>query len=106
MVGPACIDIWRAEESVSVCRLAVEGELDVETGPILTGCIQDMSGLDSRVRLDLSRVSFIDCTGLAAILTALRAARAEGWVLEVDENVSRPVRRIIEISGVEQLMWP
>jgi anti-anti-sigma factor len=106
MVGPACIDIWRAEESPGVSRLAVEGELDVETGPILTGCIEDIGGAGRRVLLDLSGVTFIDCTGLAAILSALQDARSEGWKLEVDADASRPVRRIVEISGVEQMMWP
>lgn len=106
MVRTECFDIWYSMESESVCRLGVEGELDVETAAHLTDYLNELKVPASRLRLDLSGVTFIDCTGLAAVLGALRKARARQMTLEVDRNVSRPVRRIIEFLEVAPLLWP
>lgn len=106
MVGTACFDIWYSMESESVCRLGVEGELDVETAPHLIDYMTQLKVPASRLCLDLSGVTFIDCTGLAALLGALRKARARQMTLVVDRNVSRPVRRIIEFLEVAPLVWP
>jgi anti-sigma B factor antagonist len=105
MSGTSILDIRFSQEADSVHRLGVTGELDAETGPrLLASLLQD--GLVGEVRLDLSGVTFIDCSGLSILLRGLREARRHGHELAVDPDVSHPVERMIEMTGVGRLVWP
>jgi anti-anti-sigma factor len=49
--------------------------------------------------IDLGAVTFLDSTGLAALLDADRAVRAVGGRLDL-VNLQHPVRRVLELTGV------
>lgn len=87
-------------------RVRVTGELDAATGPGLLTNLRQASQAASRVCLDLAGVTFIDCSGLSALLLALQEARREGWALELEQPVSRQVTRMLGIAGVNRLLGP
>jgi anti-anti-sigma factor len=61
-----------------VLRVEVEGELDVATAPLLDEALKQAEASDAaRIVIDLGGVSFIDSTGLRALLEA-NARDAEG----------------------------
>ena len=57
----------------------------------------------ARLLLDVSGVSFIDCTGLRALLTIRRRAELHGGFMRLIA-VSRAVRRIIELTGAHEAL--
>ena len=59
-----------------------------------------------RVRLDLSRLEFLDSSGVNALVVGLRDARNDGWDLEVDRRLSSQVERVVTVSGVGPFLWP
>lgn len=105
MLGTSILDIRFSREAGSVHRLGVTGELDAETGPRLLASLLQ-GGLEGQIHLDLSGVTFIDCSGLSILLRGLREARRHGFEVAVEPDVSRPVERMIELTGVGNLVWP
>lgn len=108
MSSSTSFDIRSSVDSEPICRLRVTGELDTAAAPRLIRSLRQarQGASPARVLVDLSGVTFIDCSGLTALLTAVRNARREGYELEVDEPVSLPVQRMIEMTEVERLLWP
>jgi anti-anti-sigma factor len=86
--------------------LQLLGELDLAVAPTLIVRLAALRETAAAVRLDLSRLQFMDSTGLGAVLSAVLDARRDGWALDVDPVLARPVRRIIEVSGVSGYLWP
>jgi anti-anti-sigma factor len=106
MLATAVLDFEHSPNPAEVQRLGVSGELDAETAPRLITGLRGTRGPAARLRLDLSGVTFIDCSGLAALISALDEARSAGWAVEVDDQVSAPVRRIIQLTHTRHQIWP
>lgn len=87
-------------------RLVLRGELDMAVADALT---QRLSGLKQRkglVRLDLAELEFMDSSGLQAVIKALADSRQDGWKLEIADEVTEPVARLIDLVGVRTRFWP
>lgn len=85
---------WKIVEAV--------GEIDLLAAHLLEALFQDLIA-DGRFRLvaDLTRVDFLDSTGLAVLLRTLKKVREhEGDLVIVCS--SGPVRRVLEVSGAER----
>jgi anti-sigma B factor antagonist len=87
-------------------RLLLIGELDHTTTPRLTQRLDQLRENGSPVRLDLSRLEFIDSSGIRALLLNVRDARQDHWKLEVDRTVSWQVERVINVLGIDSTLWP
>jgi anti-anti-sigma factor len=85
-------------------RLMLVGELDLATGPRLEEHLRRLAEDKVTVRLDLSRLDFIDSTGLHLLIRAIQDSRRDGWALEVEPEVSQPVRRLLRIANVEDFV--
>jgi anti-anti-sigma factor len=88
-----------------VAWLALEGELDISTAPILrehVAGLVDGDGL-SAIMLDLRNLSFADSTGLHEFLEARNYAESNGHRLLL-VGASRPVRRLFELTSTEHLL--
>jgi anti-sigma B factor antagonist len=79
---------------------AVVGELDLATAPDLRAVLFDAvrSGAH-RLVLDLADLTFIDATGIGALLAVRQLAMASDGALAVS-NVSNHATRVFEITGV------
>lgn len=84
----------------SVLELA--GELDLATAPGLAKAIADASG-SGHVLVDLSRLVFIDSSGLRVLLDAARSAQSDGWRLELRRG-PETVQRVFTLSSTERLL--
>jgi anti-sigma B factor antagonist len=82
--------------------LALHGELDLATVPVLMESLDACERDDeSVVALDLTGLSFLDASGLKAILNAHRRAirRHERGLVLV--NPSRDIRRLLELTAID-----
>lgn len=71
------------EERDGLTLVVLDGELDLESGPLLAATLEALSGEDRRVVLDLRALRFMDSNGLALILRFHRRARDERFDLVV-----------------------
>jgi anti-sigma B factor antagonist len=85
----------------TVVRL--EGELDAYTAPALVACLADLErdGVDAIV-IDLSQVTFIDSTGLGALVSGYNGAAARGGTVELVASDPR-VTRVLEMTSLDRL---
>ncbi len=90
---PFLVGVRRSEGGVVV---GVEGELDLATAPQLRDCLVAMAEEgQTQVVLDLTRLSFIDSTGLSVLVMALNRARADGGSV----LIRNPSQSVLRISG-------
>jgi anti-anti-sigma factor len=87
-------------------RLTLLGELDIGSADTLTARLAELKTDQRPVRLDLSKLVFIDSAGIQAVLVALTDARWHGWHLEVAREVSPTIERAAQIVGIAQVLWP
>lgn len=87
-------------------RLMLSGELDLAVADRLRIRLQQLARNHATVILDLSDLQFIDSTGLQVLVTSFNDAAHNGWHLSIDSNLTSQVRRIIELVGLSQILWP
>jgi anti-anti-sigma factor len=87
-------------------RLVVRGALDIVVVDRLTERLRALVATGRPVRVDLSELGFIDCTGLRTIAREGERARALGLRMEIDRPVSAPVKRVISFLKAESELWP
>lgn len=78
-------------------RLSLEGELDVASTRVLDDRLTLLRAKRQAVRLDLSRLQFIDSTGLHLLIRAMVDARTNGWNVEIDPEISSTVSRLFKL---------
>lgn len=87
----------------SACTLAVTGEVDVYTSPVLKSYI--VSALDdgcSDLVVDLEGVEFIDSSGLGVLVSGLRRVKEHGGSMRLvctRENILK----IFRITGLDKV---
>ncbi|HSN06442.1 MAG TPA: STAS domain-containing protein [Candidatus Angelobacter sp.] len=98
------LDVSTHEEAGRVVVAAI-GEIDVFTAPQLDHELSRLTA-DGRTDLvvDLSRVDFLDSTGLSVLVKALKRVReVDGGRLDVVVSVER-VAKVFRITGLDQLI--
>jgi anti-sigma B factor antagonist len=94
-VLPERFDV-RAEQAGDTTIVAVTGEVDIATAPSLRAALAGVPA-DAPLVIDLSAVTFMDSTGLAILLEAVRA-RGERVAIVCPEG---PARLLFAVSGTE-----
>lgn len=84
----------------------VAGELDLAVAGRFSERLAALAGTHQRVRLDLRDLTFIDSSGIAALVHASRQAAADGCVLTVDPELQHQVRRVLEVTGLIEQLCP
>jgi anti-anti-sigma factor len=84
-----------SEETDERLLLTLSGELDIASAPMLERAIESM---DRPVLIDLTEVTFMDSTGLRALLLARQQAEDSGHALTLRPG-PRQVQRVFELSG-------
>jgi len=94
------LDVRRDGDRITV---AVGGEIDHYSGQrLFEYVLGTMRDLDPRLTVDLAEVTFMDCGGLRVLLALRSQARLRGVHLDV-VSASAPVRRVLEILGLDTL---
>ena len=80
------------------------GDLDISTAPLLReGLLGVLAEGTNDVTLDMSRLSFIDSTGLSVLVGAYKRARHDGRAM-VLRNPRPSARKVLEISGLDTVI--
>lgn len=99
--GLLTVEVDRAE---GVTTLILGGELDASGEQFLENAFaMAESDPDASIVIDLSRLQFMDSTGLNCFIVAHKRAKQQSRMLQV-VNASGLVRRIFAITGLEFLL--
>jgi anti-sigma B factor antagonist len=94
--------VTRLSRPDGVC-VAVSGEVDIDTAPRMRRALLEAVEAGQPVVVDLGAVTFMDSSGLAALIVAQRAAQAAGATVELAE-VPAPVRRLLSLTGMDTFL--
>jgi anti-anti-sigma factor len=87
---------------VDEVRIELEGEIDVDVSEVVRErvlqAVRDAAGRP--VVVDMAEVTFIDSSGLSAILAGLRLARGHGGSVRL-VHVGPQIRRIFAVTGLD-----
>jgi anti-anti-sigma factor len=101
-VAQTPLQIDATDDDGETASLALSGELDLATVPRVEQAVDATLAKGARTLIvDLSRVGFIDSSGLRLFIVLHQRAKAEGWRL----SLIRPSKRamtVFEISGLEE----
>lgn len=81
--------------------VAAAGEIDISTVSRLRGVLGPLTAGGLRVIVDLDQVSFVDASGLGALVGASARAAAAGGSLHVTAATPR-VRRLLAVTGLDR----
>src|SRR5829696_10112905 len=91
-------------ETEHAALLSVTGELDIATAPQLRVAVGDLMGQGIRhVEVDLEGCSFIDSSGMGALLWASHRLHAAGGEL-IAVHAHGPTMRALQIAGVDRVL--
>ena len=102
MVEPLPFDV-RVDESSDEVIVAIGGELDLATVPELRRSLDDVLGRARRVVIDLDALTFVDSSGIGALVSVQKDVAALGHELVV-RRCSAPVRRVLSITGADSVI--
>ena len=85
-------------------HLRLTGELDIASVPVLEDRVSRLRASAVAVRLDLSKLDFIDSTGLHALIRAMKDASADGWQLQIDRDVAPQAMRVFELVDLDRVI--
>jgi anti-sigma B factor antagonist len=95
------LEIQRAIEGATQ-RLVLRGELDADACPKIEFELAQAEASDAdRIVVDLSRVEFIDSTGIAILVAALRRSERDSNRLRFVPSQSEDVQRLLELCGLD-----
>jgi anti-anti-sigma factor len=100
--GPLRIEAVRHRTEVTII---VEGDLDVETSPRFRESVKEVLATRPRsMAIDASRVTFVDSSGLGALLSARHAVRTEAGLAFRVIDPSPALLRVVEMAGFIELL--
>jgi len=85
-------------------RIAVLGEIDIQTAPALEAALSEACTVRATIELDLHEVSFIDSTGIRAILAAKASCAEQDVELLMVPSRHQAPHRVFELSGLLDLL--
>jgi anti-sigma B factor antagonist len=86
-------------------RLVLIGEFDIAAVPVLEARLDQLQADHPAVRLDLSKLEFMDSSGLQLLLKRTKHARENASNLQIDREIAPAVKRVIELSGVARFLY-
>jgi anti-anti-sigma factor len=97
----------QSHDEDGVLRIALIGELDLPVARQLTKRLDELRLEGARVRLDLSRLVFVDVPGVHALIGATEHRDQNGERLfTVGRTTTPSVRRVVELTGAARILWP
>src|SRR5881396_3424680 len=85
--------------------LAIEGDIDLHISPAVTEALNAMiKKKPDRIVIDLSRATYIDSAGVAALMLAKQDIEAYGGKFFLS-GVQETIRLILETSRLDRIFW-
>jgi anti-sigma B factor antagonist len=99
---PEALEIAVSSRPDGAIVLALEGELDLGTAPVLAHRLQTLPGGPPwRVVLDLAQLTFVDSRGISVLVAGSHGLEAsEGWLRLAAPTPN--VRRVLEIAHLPE----
>src|SRR6266853_4815854 len=83
--------------------LAIEGDIDLHISPAITEALNAMiKNKPERIVIDLSRATYIDSAGVAALILAMREVKEYGGKFFLS-GVQETIGSILETWGVDRI---
>ena len=83
--------------------LPLEGDIDLHVSPVVTESLNAIiKKKPERIVIDLSRATYIDSAGVAALILAMQEVEAYGGMLLLS-GLQETLRSIFEISGLDRI---
>ena len=83
--------------------LPLEGDIDLHVSPVVTEALNAMiKKKPERIVIDLSRATYIDSAGVAALILAMQDVEAYGGKFFLS-GVQETIRLILETSGLDRI---
>jgi anti-anti-sigma factor len=94
-------------DSDGALRITLIGELDLAVADQLSARLEQLRGDRIPVRLDLSRLDFIDSSGLRTLIRAAQSGARDGQgLIEVERELTPAVQKVIAIVDAARVLWP
>ncbi|HEY4258348.1 MAG TPA: STAS domain-containing protein [Candidatus Udaeobacter sp.] len=85
--------------------LAIEGDIDLHVSPAVTQSLNAMiKKKPERIVIDLSRATYIDSAGVAALMLAKQEVEEYGGKFFLS-GVQETIRLILETSRLDRIFW-
>ncbi len=97
---------WTLEstQTPGLTRVVPAGELDLVTAPLLARALREAEqDADGDILLDLSRISFMDSSGLAAVLEAVQRNREQRRELTIRPGDGAVIRVLALANVLDEL---
>jgi len=90
-----------AKNGLMVCR--IDGEIDINTAPDIKRAFDRLvSKKEPKIIINLSRVTYVDSSGLATLVEVLKNMRAYGGRMKLT-NMAPKIKSLFEITKLEKL---
>ena len=90
------------EKTADETILHFSGRLTSSTASLLQSTVQSAIPESKTIILDLSDVSYMDSSGLGALVKIWVSAKRDGWELKV-LSLSQRVKQLLHLTGVDKL---
>lgn len=103
-MGSAAPLTVRVESGDGSATIALNGELDMQTVPVLEDHLTQVEAAEvAEITLDLREVTFLDSTAVHAFIAARDRAKEHGRRL-ILVGVGPPARRLLELTDTQYLL--
>lgn len=92
-------EVTRTEDRTII---ALHGEIDLESSPEARELLLGSVAGEKCLLVDLSAVTYIDSSGVASLVEALKAARENGTRFAL-AAASEPARRVLELARLDKV---
>ena len=97
-------DVSIGEDGISV--IAPRGRVTVVTARRLKDLIAELvAGGSARLVIDMSETTFLDSSGLGALIAGLKTARQAGGDLRI-ARPSEAVQMVLEMTNIDKVLQP
>jgi anti-anti-sigma factor len=104
--GPAAaVDLVTSPLARPPAAVTLPSEIDIATASEVDDALaRALDGGTTVVIADATETTYCDCAGVRALIRAHRQATAAGTAFRVAAVASRTVRRILELTGADQIL--
>ena len=95
------IDVLEPDDGSA--RVVAVGEVDLASAPALVDAVRARLHGRREVQLDLRDVTFLDSSGVHALMQLARADEGEG-TLTISRDLRPQVEKVLDVSGVMRIL--